>query len=248
LEVIIIAAVSITMGKLIAGIVIAILAASAISVGASMMLAAGPEGPEGPQGDTGPAGPQGVTGEAGATGSAGSTGPAGSTGARGSTGATGQQGPQGIQGIQGERGRGFEPTGYISIPATAFVSTNDDAYIYNFLANLGTISTVSFLGSVQLPHGVTVNNVTFYWYDVDASLSITCYLTRQPKNTMPTYIMATGSSSGSGGYGSTVDTSVSDPSVNNLLYNYILYTSIPVNSPTSNLRYQSATIGFTYPT
>ena len=62
------AAVSITMGKLIAGIVIAILAASAIAVGASTMLAAGPEGPEGPQGDTGPQGPQGATGEAGATG------------------------------------------------------------------------------------------------------------------------------------------------------------------------------------
>jgi hypothetical protein len=39
------AAVSITMGKLIAGIVIAILASSAISVGVSTQLAVGPEGP-----------------------------------------------------------------------------------------------------------------------------------------------------------------------------------------------------------
>jgi hypothetical protein len=46
------------MGKLIAEIVVAILAASAISVGASTMLAAGPEGREGPQGQ------QGGTGEA----------------------------------------------------------------------------------------------------------------------------------------------------------------------------------------
>jgi len=53
------AVVSITMGKFVAGLVIAILAASAISVGASTMLAAGPQGPEGSQGDTGPQGPQG---------------------------------------------------------------------------------------------------------------------------------------------------------------------------------------------
>jgi hypothetical protein len=44
------ATVSITMGKLVAGIVIAILASSAISVGASMMLATGPERPQGPNG------------------------------------------------------------------------------------------------------------------------------------------------------------------------------------------------------
>jgi len=59
------------MGKVIAGIVIAILAASAISVGASMMLAAGPagpEGPEGPQSETGPAGPQGIQGPEGPPG------------------------------------------------------------------------------------------------------------------------------------------------------------------------------------
>jgi hypothetical protein len=51
------AAVSFSMGKFIAGIVIAILAASVISVGVSMLVP-GPQGPEGPQGDTGPQGLQ----------------------------------------------------------------------------------------------------------------------------------------------------------------------------------------------
>jgi hypothetical protein len=83
------AAVSISMGKFIAGIVIAILVSSAISIGVSTMLIAGPQGPEGPQG------PQGETG---ATGPRGATGPAGPTGATGETGATGLQGPQGEQG------------------------------------------------------------------------------------------------------------------------------------------------------
>ena len=87
---------TISTGKFIAGIVIAILAASAISVGASTMLSTGPQGPEGLQGDMGPQGPQGETGETGATGPAGATGSAGSTGAAGATGATGLQGPPGV--------------------------------------------------------------------------------------------------------------------------------------------------------
>jgi zinc transporter ZupT len=45
-----IAVASITMGKFVAGIIIAILASSAISIGASTILAVGPQGPEGPQG------------------------------------------------------------------------------------------------------------------------------------------------------------------------------------------------------
>ena len=59
------AAVSMSMGKLIAGIVIAILASSAIAVGASTMLAAGPQGPEGQEGLQGPQGEQGIQGERG---------------------------------------------------------------------------------------------------------------------------------------------------------------------------------------
>jgi hypothetical protein len=43
----------------VAGLIIAILVASAISVGVSTMLITGPQGPEGPQGETGPQGEQG---------------------------------------------------------------------------------------------------------------------------------------------------------------------------------------------
>ncbi len=56
------------MGKFIAGIVIAILASSAISVGASTLLATGPQGPEGPQGPQGEQGIQGLKGDTGPAG------------------------------------------------------------------------------------------------------------------------------------------------------------------------------------
>ena len=62
---------------------ISILAARAISIGASTMLGIGAEGPQGPEG---PAGPQGEQGE---------------------TGATGDTGPQGLEGVQGPPGPMF---------------------------------------------------------------------------------------------------------------------------------------------
>jgi hypothetical protein len=95
------ATVSVKMSKLIALIVIAILASSTIAVGASTMLAVGPQGPKGEQDDTRP---QGVAGPAGATGATGLNGLTGPKGDKGDTGDTGPQGPQGEQGIQGPPG------------------------------------------------------------------------------------------------------------------------------------------------
>ena len=86
------------MSKLIALIVIAIVASSAIAVGASTMLAVGPQGPQGEQGETGPQGPKGDTGDTGDTGATGATGATGETGPKGDTGDTGPQGPQGPAG------------------------------------------------------------------------------------------------------------------------------------------------------
>ena len=86
------------MGKLIAGIVIAILASSAISVGASTMLAVGPQGSEGPQGPQGEQGIQGLTGDTGSQGPQGATGTQGEKGDKGDTGETGATGPEGPPG------------------------------------------------------------------------------------------------------------------------------------------------------
>ena len=255
-----IAAVSLTMGKLIAGILVAIVAASAISVGASTMLAAGPQGPEGPQGETGPQGPTGPKGEtgdigpqgpAGPTGATGATGPTGATGATGATGPagpTGATGATGPQGPQGEPGIGFEPTGYISIPASAFVSiySADNTMIGMAIQNLDTTS-VYFYAPVQLPHGVTITNITSYWIDLDLGLDMTCILYRN--NVAGTgFGMATVSSSGSTGLGSTFTTTISDPTIDNSDNQYCFYLEIPANLPNTNLRFRFATIGFAYPT
>jgi hypothetical protein len=237
---------SITIGKFIAGIVIAILTASAISLGVSTQLITGSEGPQGPQGEQGPAGPTGSTGATGATGPTGSTGATGATGPTGSTGATGATGPTGPQGLQGI---GFEPTGYISIPASEFVPLRTT---YNsFLGEevyqaVGTFDQ-NFYGAVQLPHGAIITNFTSYWYDADTGEDIICTLAYTNSNGQ-TYGIAHSSSSGSSGSGSTIDTSVSNPTVNNRDYSYCVSMLIPGSSPTTNLRFFFATIGFEYPT
>ncbi len=84
-----------------AGLVVAVLVASAISVAVASVLAVGPRGPQGLQGLQGEKGDKGDTGDAGATGATGATGAAGATGATGATGAKGDKGDTGAVGPAG---------------------------------------------------------------------------------------------------------------------------------------------------
>jgi hypothetical protein len=104
------AIVSLTMGKLIAAIVVLIVASSTVTYGVSTMVIAGPAGPKG---DTGPQGPKGDTGDAGPQGPAGATGPKGDTGDAGPQGMPGTPGIQGIQGATGPQGPAGNATRYV---------------------------------------------------------------------------------------------------------------------------------------
>ena len=126
------AQISISRTLLIAGITLAILLSSGITIAASGLAGqdesqgihgvmgpigpqgaqgeqgiqgiAGPTGPQGPNGNTGATGPTGATGAAGPSGPAGETGAAGPTGQTGATGMTGPTGPAGTPGPQGPKG------------------------------------------------------------------------------------------------------------------------------------------------
>lgn len=84
----------VTRNQFLAGIILVILVASALSVIVSSGFLANPQG-QGPKGDTGV---PGATGAPGQTGETGAQGPKGDTGATGSTGAQGSQGTPGVQG------------------------------------------------------------------------------------------------------------------------------------------------------
>jgi hypothetical protein len=164
------AEVALTIRGLIAVILIAILASSAIAVGASMMLAVGPQGPEGPQGDTGPqgsTGPQGPQGETGATGPRGATGPAGPTGPKGDTVDTGSEGPQGETGPQGEPGLGVQ-SGYVVAPAydSGWVALSG-AGNFQFVHNLGTTEVIVDLRLNDTNPLIGINDGTLQFSSID---------------------------------------------------------------------------------
>jgi hypothetical protein len=144
-----------TKGALVGVLIMTILVASVLSVGASMMLAVGPKGDtgvigiQGPKGDTGATGAQGPKGDTGATGPAGSTGATGATGAtgiagpqgpKGDTGATGATGPAGTTGTTGATGA-QGPQGPAGASATSAVSSATGIY-----SNVVTSTFWSFTG------------------------------------------------------------------------------------------------------
>jgi hypothetical protein len=237
--------ISLSTTTLILGLVIAIIASGIVSSVATQQFAptviTGPQGPPGPQGEPGP---QGLQGEQGPTGPQGEQGPIGPEGP------AGPQGEQGVQGLQGEPGIGFAPSGYISIPASAFVPVNPYAELVRItetLSNLDASREIVFWGSVQLPHGVTITNVTSYWQDTNALLEVYTLLLRvrgHDNYDIMTYM----TSSGSSGVGSTIDTTIDFAEIDNSQYSYALNVEIPANSPNNSLQFSFVTIGFIYPT
>ena len=180
--------VSLTTRGLITVILIAILASSAIAVGASIILATGPQGPQGPQGEQGKTGPQGPQGEQGETGPRGATGTTGLTGPKGDkgdtgptgltgltgpkgdtgdTGPTGSQGETGPQGPQGEPGLGVQP-GYVVAPAydSGWV-TLSGAGTYQFVHNLNTTEVIVDLRMNDTNHLLGINDGTLQLSAID---------------------------------------------------------------------------------
>lgn len=138
-------------------------------------------------------------------------------------------------------------TGYVSVPASAFVprySTNS-VRIDDSLWNYEDSGYVHFFGSVQLPHGSTVKNVTFYWFDGGDSV-IYCNMYRNYPGIHQ--LMAANFSTGSGGEGSNYDDSIDYATVDNHQYAYFLYIEIPESPPThDHYKFRYAVIEYELP-
>jgi hypothetical protein len=141
---------------------------------------------------------------------------------------------------------GFGSSGYVSLNAVGFSSVTDGAWIDTTLMNKGS-DTCAFCGAVQLPHGATITNVTWYWYDADTGVDMSFQLRRgSPTNSWAN--AADGTSSGSAGWGSTTDTTIAPAIIDSIGHSYYFVVYIPVNTPTSHLRYVFGTVGYAYPT
>jgi hypothetical protein len=241
------AAVSVTMGKFIAGIIIAILAASSISVGVSTMLMTGPQGPEGPQGPVGEQGPQGTQG---VPGEKGEKGDKGDTGDQGIQGIQGETGPEGPEGPQGEPGIGFALQGNISVSYSAFVPmyhTDNVSYApYYGLRNLNDADPVVCMAPIQLPTGSTITNVTFYFCDSDTDL-LHFYLLRENQTTLDqmSYVEMSNATEKPGNDHISFS-SIDYATVDNNQYHYYLYIGIPWSSDPFAYQFNYALIEYEY--
>ncbi len=259
------AAVTLSMSKLIAVVVVAILASSAIAVGASTMLAVGPQGPQGEQGDTGPQGPKGDTGTTGPAGATGATGATGAKGDKGDTGDTGPQGlqgdtgpegaegPQGTQGIQGERGFGMPQTGNISVGYAAFLPIDTKVNDVNYLPGLGLYNLDSgqmlhCIAALQLPHGAKITNATFYFYDnEDDYLQFSLIRENQTDLELMAEVDNFPGSDTPGNAHVCFDL-ITLPTIDNNNYHYYLYIRIPATYDSYlNYRFHYALIEYEFP-
>jgi len=146
----------VTVGKLITGIIIAILVASAISLVGSSQLSIGVIGPKGDKGDTGLAGPTGATGATGPQGVSGIPGLNGATGPQGATGAAGATGAQGSAGLGVSPGSLVTPSydsGWVNISTMA----GQNMTINHNLNS--TDVTVEILGKTTLTGGIHQRNI-----------------------------------------------------------------------------------------
>jgi hypothetical protein len=245
-----------TTGKFIAGLIITILVASAISAGiaVSTQLITGPRGPQGetgPQGLEGPQGPQGEQGETGATGPAGLTGARGPQGPQGEQGEQGDIGPEGPQGPQGEQGIGFAPQGNISVSAFAFVPRyhyDNVSYLpYYGLRNLNDASPVVCMAPLQLPQGSTITNVTFYFHDLGTDL-LHFYLLRENQTVLDQMGYVENSPPGdTPGDDQISFSSIDYATVDNNQYYYYLYIGISWSLDPFDYQFHYALIEYEYP-
>jgi hypothetical protein len=212
---------------------------SALAIASTGVIGQGPEGPAGADGAAGPQGPAGSAGPAGPTGATGQAGPAGATGAIGP------------QGTRGEQGIGFEPAGNISISFTAFVSgypTDDVQQDADYGLLNREAHTVWCNAPLQLPHGITITNVTFYFYDNDDNYFGFWLLRASQTNYDVIGYVDNSPGSNSIGYDHVSFSSLNYATIDNNNYNYYLHIGIPSSSISYlNYRFHYALVEYEFP-
>jgi hypothetical protein len=113
-------------------------------------------------------------------------------------------------------------TGYVSVPAAAFRPQEDGYDFTNFGGALRNNDGDSdrYYAPVQLPHGATVTEMTWYWYDTSATTDGAAYLRRGSLTGGFQNAMAQVDTSGHDGDNSGSDTIISYATIDNSQYTY----------------------------
>ena len=121
------------------------------------------------------------------------------------------------------------------------LDTHDYERANAFLRNRAALTQQEFHAQVVLPEGVTVTKVTLFGYRIDALASMFARLVHQDR-VGNEVIMSTLTVDWSDGYGSVEDTSITDPTINNGAYDYVLYLAIDPNDDVTEVMFTGALI------
>lgn len=134
-------------------------------------------------------------------------------------------------------------TSYISISTAAFVPREDGYDYYNNGAYIQNIDGNSddYYAPVQLPHGATVTNMTFYWEDYSSSYNgLISMAKRPPLSAIQT--MASVYSSGNSGKGISYDDTIEYAVIDN--YHNCYYMGLHIYD--SNIKCYGVIIEYTF--
>ena len=135
-------------------------------------------------------------------------------------------------------------TGYLSVPAAAFVAEYETTDYDNFGSFISGTNGL-FCAPLYLPHEATITKVTFYWEDTSMAWDGYLALFRYPLGGTDEY-MADTSTSGSSGSGVSVDNTINNAKIDNTGYSYFLWLSTP--GTIYDIKYRNALIEYTYET
>jgi hypothetical protein len=125
-------------------------------------------------------------------------------------------------------------TGYISVPAVAFRPYNDNLSYMNSGDSLIGLDDLSiFYAPVQLPHGSTVTQVTWYWYDPLDPENSECSMLVSTLDGNQEF-MSQIYTEGSAGNGSNSDDTISYAVIDNSQYAYYLNWTVRYDSDESD--------------
>jgi hypothetical protein len=116
-------------------------------------------------------------------------------------------------------------TGYISVPAAAFIPFISTMDWRNFGYEVS--GDGPFFAPVYIPNTATVTKLDFYWFDLSASEDAQLKLIRCEIGTVSTDDMADVESYGDSGSGVSTDDAIKYPIIDNKLYSYFLWVNIP---------------------
>jgi len=138
--------------------------------------------------------------------------------------------------------------GFLSVPAAAFVpcgTTYDWCNYGTTLRNYDTVGWAVFYAALYLPQGVTVRNLTSYWYDNSTDDYVSCWLARLSQATGGQF-MAAADSTDVGGLGSSYDDTIMYATIDNTQFAYLLNVNVP-QSTSQDYYFQYAIIEYEYP-